>query len=74
MEEPGRETGGVGRRERTPTDGAGQTLLAQERAICRIFDGFIFEATRRSGLVCRDVCLWHLRDVDVDAQYVRFQR
>jgi hypothetical protein len=50
MEEPGRKTGGVGRRERTPTDGAGQNLLPQERAICRIFEGFIFEATKRSGL------------------------
>jgi len=54
-QEPGRETGGVERRERPPTDGATRSTskrligsyLAQEGAICRIVDGFIFEAVGR---------------------------
>jgi hypothetical protein len=48
-EEPGRETSSVERRERPPINGASPnrligSYLAKEWAICRIVDGFVFEA------------------------------
>ena len=47
--------------------------------IWSIVNGFIFEAVGRRwpggqalGRFGRDVCLWHLADIDPDAEHVRF--
>ena len=72
-EEPGRETSSVERRERPPINGASPNrligpYLAKEWAICRIVDGFVFEAVGHRA----NVCLWHKSDMLNALTNVRF--